>query len=372
MSVAEAALGPLDDSRSSAGPGSRLREAREAVGLTAHDIAARLRLDPKVIRALENEEFEKLHGPTFVRGYLRGYARALDLPSAPIMEAYDRRGEQLPVLVRDIATGTEEVRSSDPPVRLATWAIVVVSVGLVVLWWQNQESVPQMAENTEQVLVTDTDPSTIASVFEQPPVPETAIIPTTPKAEPSPIEETPTVDIASEPAVTMLGVAEDTGADAMESAQPPPAEGEAPDSAPAQPPVPEEAAPKIVVTVPDLPPESPPQPEIDPVAEASAPAAPSAAPDGVGAHLKMRFEHESWVEVYGVGGRRLYYNLVKPGQTLDLNGEPPIKVLLGYARGVRVQYNGQSFDHKPFMSKGLARFTLGGGAVPAPNVTPEG
>ncbi len=374
MSVAEATLGPLDESKP-AGPGPRLREAREAVGLSVRDIAARLRLDPKVITALESEEFDKLHGPTFVRGYLRGYARALDLPPAPIMEAYDRRGEQLPALVRDITTGNVEVRSSDPPVRLATWAIVAVSVGLVVLWWQNQGAVPQMSEGAEQVAVIETEIAPVEPpvMSEQAPVVEVAADPVVPVPAPQLplVTEEPVVQAAPEIAVTMLDGGEGSVGVVHQptppSAAPVVAEVEISDAVSSAPAPVVVAEQDITAAEVEQPPEAVSQTE---VASEQEPPTTASSADGA-EHLTMRFEHESWVEVYGVGGRRLYYNLVKPGQTLDLDGQAPIKVLLGYARGVRVQYNGRFFDHKPFMSKGLARFTLGGGAADS-NQPPEG
>ena len=59
------------------GPGARLREAREAANISLDRIAMSLLLDPKIVEALEEDDFDRLPAPTFVRGYLRGYARVL-------------------------------------------------------------------------------------------------------------------------------------------------------------------------------------------------------------------------------------------------------------------------------------------------------
>lgn len=45
---------------------------------------------------------------------------------------------------------------------------------------------------------------------------------------------------------------------------------------------------------------------------------------------------------------------------LSLSGTPPFRVILGYARDAQVEYNGALFDHAPFTSRDIARFTVGG------------
>ncbi|MCF7220501.1 helix-turn-helix domain-containing protein [Marilutibacter chinensis] len=59
--------------------GSRLRQAREAGGLTREEVSSRLKMPLRVVEALENDEWEVLGAPIFVRGQLRSYARLLKL-----------------------------------------------------------------------------------------------------------------------------------------------------------------------------------------------------------------------------------------------------------------------------------------------------
>ena len=81
------------------GPGRRLSDTRQAANLSLGEVASRLHLDLDTIRALEADDYDRLPAPTFVRGYLRGYARLLDLPPGPILEAFDQRGLTPPELV---------------------------------------------------------------------------------------------------------------------------------------------------------------------------------------------------------------------------------------------------------------------------------
>ncbi|HEY9149116.1 MAG TPA: DUF4115 domain-containing protein, partial [Gammaproteobacteria bacterium] len=75
--------------------------------------------------------------------------------------------------------------------------------------------------------------------------------------------------------------------------------------------------------------------------------------------LELRFEADSWTEVEDNAGRSLTYGLIKGGRTLQLTGEAPFRVFLGYAPGVSVYYNGDRFDHSPFQRRDIARFRVG-------------
>ena len=120
------------------GPGARLREAREAANISIDRIAMSLLLDPKIVEALEEDAFDRLPAPTFVRGYLRGYARVLGVPAAPILDMYDSQGFKPPPLGPGISE-TAQAHTSDIVVRIATYAVAAVLVLLVGLWWHSQE-----------------------------------------------------------------------------------------------------------------------------------------------------------------------------------------------------------------------------------------
>jgi len=125
--------GPFADG----GPGAHLRRAREAANMSVADVADALFLHPDKIEALESDTFDRLAAPTFVRGYLHGYARVLGLPPAPILDMYDRQGFGPPPLAPD-GSETKQAHTSDLPVRLATYAVGAVLVLLVGLWWRSQ------------------------------------------------------------------------------------------------------------------------------------------------------------------------------------------------------------------------------------------
>ena len=71
-----------------AGPGTRLRARRESLGWSVEQVAEKLHLDARYIRALEQDRHADIAAPVFVRGYLRSYALMLQLPADAIVERY--------------------------------------------------------------------------------------------------------------------------------------------------------------------------------------------------------------------------------------------------------------------------------------------
>lgn len=67
--------------------GAQLRAAREVAQFTVDDVAQQLKLARRQVLAIENDEFTALPGPTFVRGFIRNYARLLRIDAAPLLEA---------------------------------------------------------------------------------------------------------------------------------------------------------------------------------------------------------------------------------------------------------------------------------------------
>jgi cytoskeleton protein RodZ len=65
------------------------------------------------------------------------------------------------------------------------------------------------------------------------------------------------------------------------------------------------------------------------------------------------------VEVKDGAGKRLFYDLMVPGDEKALEGVPPFDVLLGYAPGVTVEYNGKRVDHSIYTHQDMARFRVG-------------
>src|ERR1700704_3190982 len=74
--------------------GETLREARMRRRIDMTEVEAATKIRAKYLRALENEEWDLLPGPTFVKTFLRTYAEFLDLDPRLLVEEYRQRYER--------------------------------------------------------------------------------------------------------------------------------------------------------------------------------------------------------------------------------------------------------------------------------------
>ncbi len=306
-------------------PGHRLREARLSAKISLEELAARLHLDSRLVEALENDQYADLPEPTFVRGYLRGYARVLGLPPAPIIEAYDQQGFGAPQLIPDIAS-RPQAQSSDTPVRLVTLIITAALIALMTLWWQSQLNIVSIPSEG----VAATEPEVAATPASQPPPPGAD--------EPAAPASLPAAESAPE-----IAVAESKEAD------------------PAPTPAPIAEAPQALTTEapPDMAATSTREPQEIASPELASPESSQAVATPSEDRLEIQFQHDSWVEIYDRDDSRLFFGLAKAGQGVSVAGQAPLRVLLGYARNVRVEYNGEPFNAAPYTRENVARFTVG-------------
>jgi cytoskeleton protein RodZ len=74
--------------------GQTLREARIRARIDISEIEAKTKIRAKYLRALENEEWGLLPGPTYTKSFLRTYAEALGLDGRALVEEYKARFER--------------------------------------------------------------------------------------------------------------------------------------------------------------------------------------------------------------------------------------------------------------------------------------
>lgn len=312
-----------------AGPGQRLREARVALGLSQADVCRQLHLEPKIVTALEADDYKKLPPPTFVSGYLRNYARLVNLPVEVVMADYERLGfaTQPPVRLGTTANKKPE-HKSDKAVRITSYLIALAVIVALVAWWQYQES------SEPQQQITAPDSAELLSPEIPSELPAQPLVPQPPDAiSPSGVEGG---------AVQPLPVAPEAAGQALPSQ---------PGDAPAAPsPSPQSSAGTAGAQ--------------SDMARAPVPAVPAQSTQPPSASLdratvQLRFDTDSWVEINDANGKRLFYAMGKAGEVKSLKGPAPFDVVLGHAPGVKIEYNGVPFDQKPYTRGEVAAFTLG-------------
>lgn len=113
--------------------GEQLRLAREARGLQVSDIAQTLKLGPRQVEALEGSDWNALPGNTFIRGFVRNYARLIQIDPAPLMTQLDRVLEK-PVNSLAVSEVTPTAMPhSGSVVSRRSKLVVLVGAGLVAL-----------------------------------------------------------------------------------------------------------------------------------------------------------------------------------------------------------------------------------------------
>ncbi|MBC3454845.1 RodZ domain-containing protein [Pseudomonas mosselii] len=319
-------------------PGDVLRQAREKREWSQAEVARKLNLTVSSLNNLENGAFDKLPGHTFARGYIRAYAKLMDMDQAPLVEAFDQitgthaQGSEVHALGRI----EEPVRLSHNILRVVSLLLLVAVVGGGFFWWQDQSSLRgkdlakialehvevESADGTTQIHPLDEPEDQAVSEGQQP---EGQALP----LEPNVTEQAPVVE-AQAPVAAVTPAAPATGA-APTAVAP-----VAPVAAPVA------AAPAA------------------PVAPTAAAAPVDAAPAPAGsAKVHIQFTADCWTQVTDGNGKVLFSAIKRKGDSLELTGKPPFAVRLGFARGAQVSYNGQAVDVAPFTSGETARLKLG-------------
>jgi hypothetical protein len=133
--------------------GTTLRDARTRQGLDFPELEQRTKIRPKYLRALEDERFDILPAPTYVRGFLRSYAEALGLEPQPFVDEYNSRftvGEE-DYEIRTRRVPTRRVERNGRESRIAVVALLGIAVvtALVIAAWRfggpSPEKVPGLA-----------------------------------------------------------------------------------------------------------------------------------------------------------------------------------------------------------------------------------
>ncbi|WJD71135.1 DUF4115 domain-containing protein [Pseudomonas asiatica] len=335
-------------------PGELLRQARENRDWSQAEVARKLNLTVSSLNHVETGAFDKLPGHTFARGYIRAYAKLMDLDQAALVDAFDRytgthaKGSD----VHSLGRIEEPVRLSHNILRGVSLLLLVAVVGGGFVWWQDQGSLRgkdlakialehvevESADGTTQIHPLDEPEDQAVSAGQQPesaPLPlEQGAAEQPAAAEPAPASPAPAATAAAVPAP------------AQQAPVPPvvtaPAAAPAPVAPVAPAPAPAAVAPATPVAA----------------VAAAEPAAPAAVPAG-SAKVAIQFVADCWTQVTDGNGKVLFSAIKRKGDNLELTGKPPFSVRLGFARGAQVSYNGQAVDVAPFTSGETARLKLG-------------
>ena len=315
-------------------PGEVLKRARQARKLDLETAADQLNLSAQVVRALEEDAYEKLPSPTFIRGYIRCYARLLKLSGDDLVRSYERIVTAQQTESQEVADvlGGKPQKIKKGWLVLGLLAIVVLAIGFVVTSVDETKHVePRVSSDA------DVRPEPVAIVVEDT-VDEVA----EPEIEPKVVTriDEPVAVVAE----TVAEAVVDTVADTVTEITVEPVTTTSSVEVVSENIVSENIA-EIEAS---LPVNVPQQDEIEktPVnLELST--------------LTMTFSGECWVEVWDATGKRIYANLRKAGQKVSLQGAAPIEVKLGDGSKVKLAFNGNPVLFASSKRTSVAHVTLG-------------
>lgn len=316
------------------GFGAMLREARESLGISIGDVSSRTRLSVDQIRAIEEEDLERLPEPVYVRAFLRAYAKAIGIDYEPVVNDYVTRcgggGVRIPEHAPEEAF--REVAYYDTP-RPSRWKFVGLLVLIVVvtlgIWGVYSGTFARLmeADGTEAAKVENGVSEVAPNVAPAPEAPKTT----------APVE----VADASKP--------EASAAQTLASA--PEAEQTAP-----QTPLPAAPAEESVSVS-----AAPAQPAAPVEVPAAAVEAAAQTAETVPAETYAAEFHTSascWVHVIAPDGQNLIAREMKPGETQSVALPAGTRVTVGNPPALILTLDGHPYDLGGVTQRGVARFVI--------------
>ena len=136
------------------GCGSLLKQAREQAGLSLDQVSSQLRMPARVLQSLENEDWQKLGAPVFVRGQLRSYARLLKVDIEPYLQQAQLQSIRPAELVRHNHTPQYQ-RVMESVGRRVVYVVITAAIAVPV--WMATQS--HMGGQSAQTASLDVIPS---------------------------------------------------------------------------------------------------------------------------------------------------------------------------------------------------------------------
>ena len=305
------------------GVGREFNAARLARGMSIGDVARQLRLSVRQVTALEEDDYDKLVSGTFLRGFIRNYAKLLQMDAAPLLQRLEQSLPPTPAPTISYQTEGIPFPSNQGGGRRNLIIAGVVALVLLLLVFEIYDrNEGNKGKQPAIKMETGTEAKEVAAS------PQYQLPPATPASGTDPMpsaEETRVVEQKHEIPAPLS-----TPAPVL---VPPPAQ---------------QATPAAAATE-----------QANATARESENAIASE-PGGGGDVLRLVFEGESWTEIKDSGGRLLLSRINPRGTEQVLHGKPPFSLTIGNAAAVKLVYNNNPVDLAPYINAygGTARLSL--------------
>lgn len=354
------------------GPGARLRDARLARKLEIDIVAAQLHLSSNMLIALEADDYAGFPARVFVVGYMKNYARFLNLPVEAILQSLDRVLPARPEEETHISkVGNDASEMFKPGLGASRGSfpffslfLLITAIGALFAWHKGYIDIDSLSTGISAPVVSE-------PIFPEPIFPE-QLVPGAENATPAISTPVPSGgSIAIPPRQqTPDSLSLSSPADKAEVSHKQPVEepinGSAAVTAAIKSDVAaatsDEASSGVVESaenteIGDMATGSNTPPAAEPVVESPAETV-AALPADSASGIVLSLTGESWVEVRDDSGKFRMVNLYPAGTEKTFEGTAPYRILIGNAAGASISVDGQIVDLAPHTRANVARLTI--------------
>lgn len=320
-----------DSQQTGSGPGDRLQAARIKKGLSIDDVANRMHLSNAILEALEENNFDEITAPIFVKGYLRAYARIVSLDEDDMIRQYNDFYSDDDPPISSTSNLVPELSIKDARIKWATYLVVIAIISLLVIWWWNEE------QRNEETISLDAQSQEMQT--EQMAVVE-------PTGESS-IESEAIVTEVETPLLSAEDENENSALEPVTVVDTKPVQVEPPVAA-----VEEEIEQKTIVDVPVA--------TVEKLNVGSVAGISLSAPTGSD-RVDIIVNADTWADIKDGSGYQMIYDLLRANQKFSLIGEAPFALFFGNGHGVEVSLNDKTIDVMSHVQDdNTARLKIGG------------
>ena len=325
--------------------GALLREAREHLGLSVADVANQIKFAPRQIEAIEAENYQHLPEEAFLRGFIRSYAKILQLDAQKLLDALPQNKTKTATMELEPASVGVPFPNAHSLLRqnlslLVAAALLALVAGGFALWNFKSPIKHQETANVEIPVALPSEEHAIPAT----PVPVEQVTEPTVSDTPKAISKPEIVQPESKPQTKTVAKPE-----TKPVAKP---EEKALDMLGLGPAVKKEAKPEAR---PEIKPEAKPEikPEAKPVAQQQAiPETETQSGDSTKvSQLRLEFGEESWTEIRDKDDKILSSQVNPAGSELTVYGRAPFTMLIGHGLAARLYHNGKQVDLTPYINK---------------------
>lgn len=334
--------------------GTLLKDAREKMGLSIQDAAVKLHLRPRIIEDIEADNFTNIASSTYVRGYVKNYARMVSADAALIEACLVR---QVPVVTEPAMQSFSRKTTYQASDTRLTWLsifIVIVLLGSLVVWWMqkttllstidvSQPTAEEVAAVNQtlpgDVLLTETDASQQL----------TEIAANGSMSIDGPIKDTDasTIDVSTGPTDNNYSQTADTsnedGGSAIAAATGPQTAATVAQQTVVQQPV----AQQPVATATPSPASTSPATSVNTLVAVAGQSI-----------IDVQLTGDCWINIVDAKGKALVDGVKGAGAAVQVSGVPPFKIILGAPHVATLSLDGQMVSLADFPKGRVARLTL--------------